>query len=347
MEKVYYYKDTTTECFEGEIWKDVEDFKGIYKVSNFGRVKSIDREIECTANRYNRLIKRKTKGVILKQKIDEYGYLKVALRNKGDDKYPTVHRLVAFAFLELNDLGTESINHRDADKLYNLPHNLEWSTPLLQNEHAWLMGCINENTLARGESSGVSKLKNSEVIDIYENKNNLSLVELSEKYKISTSNIRFIWNDTAWTHITKGLTKNAIMTTLLKEEVVFLYTNPLNLNTQELGILFDLKNNTIRRIYNQERQIKFTKNLVKNQIVESGMYLYKCLNLETNEIIYFNNVNKFIIKNKMHNRQSIMKSIRDNKTYNNFKFEFCSKEEYTNYLKSLYEDYLKLTKKVS
>ena len=28
-----------------EVWKDVKDYEGIYKVSNFGRVKSLDREI--------------------------------------------------------------------------------------------------------------------------------------------------------------------------------------------------------------------------------------------------------------------------------------------------------------
>lgn len=28
-----------------EVWKDVKGYEGIYKVSNFGRVKSLDREV--------------------------------------------------------------------------------------------------------------------------------------------------------------------------------------------------------------------------------------------------------------------------------------------------------------
>ena len=46
-----------------------------------------------------------------------------------------------------------------------------------------------------------------------------SVKELAEKYDISTGTIRAIWNDEVWIHITKNLTKNALISTLLKEEV--------------------------------------------------------------------------------------------------------------------------------
>lgn len=48
-----------------EIWKDVAGFEGLYEVSNLGRVKSIPRE--------------KTKGGLLKQYVDRYGYMKIVL----------------------------------------------------------------------------------------------------------------------------------------------------------------------------------------------------------------------------------------------------------------------------
>ena len=57
-----------------EKWKDISLYKGSYKISNFGRVKSMDRFVTHWRGG-NRLIK----GKILKLKIDRYGYAVVNL----------------------------------------------------------------------------------------------------------------------------------------------------------------------------------------------------------------------------------------------------------------------------
>ena len=99
-----------------EIWKDVKDYKGLYKVSNFGRVKSLKR-INC----YGRIINEK----ILTSTLNNKGYLRVKLSKNGKGKNVSVHRLVAEAFIP-NPNNLPQINHKDENPKNNNVKNLEW-----------------------------------------------------------------------------------------------------------------------------------------------------------------------------------------------------------------------------
>lgn len=88
-----------------EIWKDIYGYKGMYQVSNWGRVRSL--LTDC----------------IKRQKIDRYGYYVVTLYHK---KY-RVHRLVALAFCAGYADGLQ-VSHKDENKLNNFADNLEWVT---------------------------------------------------------------------------------------------------------------------------------------------------------------------------------------------------------------------------
>ena len=57
-----------------EIWKDIEGYEGIYQISNFGDVKSLN---------YSRTKKEHT----LKQQIDKYGYKRVLLYKNNKSKH--------------------------------------------------------------------------------------------------------------------------------------------------------------------------------------------------------------------------------------------------------------------
>ena len=103
-----------------EIWKYITGYEGLYKVSNLGRVKSLERK-EKIKNGY-RTIKEK----ILKPGKCSNGYFKVQLYNEGMKKYITIHRLVAQAFVQNNSLFYNEINHKDEDKTNNNASNLEW-----------------------------------------------------------------------------------------------------------------------------------------------------------------------------------------------------------------------------
>lgn len=62
-----------------EIWKDIEGYEGLYQVSNFGRVKSLDRYVLRNENTLF------VKGIVLSQ-LNIRGYLAVRLCNSGKYK---------------------------------------------------------------------------------------------------------------------------------------------------------------------------------------------------------------------------------------------------------------------
>lgn len=94
-----------------EIWKDVENYEGLYQISNFGRVKSL----------------KFGKEKILKPGKKSAGYLFVKLCKNGNMKNVFVHRLVALAFIE-NPENLPEVNHKDENKENNWVDNLEFCT---------------------------------------------------------------------------------------------------------------------------------------------------------------------------------------------------------------------------
>lgn len=105
-----------------EIWKDIQGYEGLYQVSNFGRVRSVDRYIT-----YPEGYRRYFKARIRKQKELETGYLQVGLWRKSKVRYKFVHRLVAQAFIPNPD-NLPEVNHKDENIKNNYVLNLEWCT---------------------------------------------------------------------------------------------------------------------------------------------------------------------------------------------------------------------------
>ena len=103
---------------DSEVWKDVAGYEGVYKVSDKGNVRSVDR-VDSRG--------RKRDGITLKPRYDKDGYFRVALYKNGKEKSKTIHRLVLEAFVpNLNNYP--DVNHRDEDKTNNELSNLEWCT---------------------------------------------------------------------------------------------------------------------------------------------------------------------------------------------------------------------------
>lgn len=104
-----------------EIWKDVVGYEGMYVVSSFGRVKSLPKE--CKTPQKVVLL---SKERLLSPSQMPNGYLIVNLYKNGKRKSSYVHRLVANAFLGVNNEMT--VNHKDENKTNNNIENLEYLT---------------------------------------------------------------------------------------------------------------------------------------------------------------------------------------------------------------------------
>ena len=96
---------------EGEEWKDIPNYEGLYQVSNLGRVKSLAR-----GNKKERIrIPAKARN----------GYLYIVLSKNGVQHTIRIHRVVAEQFIP-NPNNYETVNHKDFDKNNNSCSNLEW-----------------------------------------------------------------------------------------------------------------------------------------------------------------------------------------------------------------------------
>lgn len=113
------YRSLAETTFD-EVWKDIDGFRGIYQVSNAGRVRSITRKV----HNYMK------PGRYLKQYKKPNDYLQIGLVSPDGQvfKHVYVHRLVAQSFIP-NPNNYSQINHKNFDKEDNRAENLEWVSP--------------------------------------------------------------------------------------------------------------------------------------------------------------------------------------------------------------------------
>ena len=101
-----------------EIWRSIE-IEG-YEVSNFGRVRSVDRTVKGING-----VVQNFKGQLIKPFISKEGYACVVLTYCHSYKRFLVHRLVANAFI-LNPNNLATVDYKDENKPNNHVDNLEW-----------------------------------------------------------------------------------------------------------------------------------------------------------------------------------------------------------------------------
>lgn len=161
-----------------EVFKLIKGFSK-YSVSNYGRIKLIS-------------------GKYLKPTIQKKGYLRVTLiSDNGERKSFQLHRLIAEMFI-LNKGNLPQINHKNTNKKDNAVNNLEWVTNFTNKEHARF-----NNLVARGNKIGVSKLNESQVLEIRKlyATGDYTQRELGKRYSVDYGGISKIIRKKIWTHI--------------------------------------------------------------------------------------------------------------------------------------------------
>lgn len=145
------------EDLEGEVWKDVVGYEGLYEVSNLGRIRTHKDKITYTERHgirkwKQRIIKQKFQKRVRSEKYDA----RVTIWKDGKEKTFLVSRLVARAFLE-NPLNLPQVNHIDGEPTNNNVLNLEWCSEKENVNHAYNSNLIKTSkvTVITNKKTGV------------------------------------------------------------------------------------------------------------------------------------------------------------------------------------------------
>lgn len=154
------------DSLEGEEWRDIINYEGLYKVSNKGRILSVGRQIKAA----NRIIISQNR--ILNPTSSINNYLYVTLCKNCNQKRFFIHRLVAQAFIE-NSNSYPHIDHIDTNKHNNNVENLRWVTPkmnmenVLTRQHLSKVRKNNNINFTWNCTPIVQLTKNNELVKIY------------------------------------------------------------------------------------------------------------------------------------------------------------------------------------
>ena len=171
-----------------EIWKDIENYEGLYQVSNLGNINSF---------------KRYKNGKLLLPKSDKDGYKEIGIRDiRGKRIFKRVHRLVARSFLP-NPNNYKFVNHKDNDPSNNNVNNLEWCTIEYNNKYRFTNG----GACHKGINHPRSSITNDVVKEIYilGHSGKYTEPELAKKFNTTRSVVNKIRLNVRWTHVTKNI----------------------------------------------------------------------------------------------------------------------------------------------
>jgi hypothetical protein len=181
-----------------EIWRDISGFEDYYQISNFGRIRGLNRTIIDKNG-----LRKNLKGKILKPPMASNGYLFFRPCKNGIITNFLLHRIVAQAFVP-NLNNKPEINHKDFNKKNNIYTNLEWCTHSENHKHLFDNGIKNKYFINNtGSNNGRTKLVESEVRQIkILLANGKKHKDIAKLFNTSTPIIDKISSGQNWKHVT-------------------------------------------------------------------------------------------------------------------------------------------------
>lgn len=178
---------------EQEIWKDVVGYEGLYKVSNYSKVKSLDKYVKyCNG-------KTRFYSSCILRPGNSHGYYTVSLTKKKIKKSHHIQILCLEAFICIRPFGMFGL-HNDGNPSNNYIENLRWGTRSDNSKDAIKHGTFN---FGKGENHQLSKLKEKQVIEIKKHllEAKLNQREIAELFNIKSKQISKIKTGVRWGHV--------------------------------------------------------------------------------------------------------------------------------------------------
>ena len=174
---------------ETEKWLPVVGYEGLYEVSEWGRVRSLAREISYKVKGKRRV--RKVSDKILATRLHSEGSWFVTLYKNKSAKVFLIHRLVAHHFLITNGISY-IVRHKSLDRSDNSVSNLHIQ-PLTEFKH---------DQLATSDYFGTAKLRKQDVLKIRQLLlNKVKQPIIAKMYGVSTGTIQTISAKRTWKHV--------------------------------------------------------------------------------------------------------------------------------------------------
>lgn len=164
--------------------KEIKGFDGNYAVNADGEVYSFKR----------------AEPILMRTRLDRYGYELITLYDKGHAVTKKVHRLVLETFLPVEGMENLTVNHKNGIKTDNHINNLEWATVEENHHHAFRTGLhsVGENRTAGRKvkltDADIPKIR--QMID-----EGYGNTEIGKHFKVSCGCIYAIRMRKSWTHI--------------------------------------------------------------------------------------------------------------------------------------------------
>ena len=141
------------------IYKDIPGYDGLYRVSNFGDVKSCSRDVFTGSGDKRRIIKLKEKRL---NPSNRKGYKVVNLRKDNKTLTIGVHQLVLWAFVGVQQKGIE-VRHLNSNPSDDRLENLRYGTKSENMQDAVELGTLvfSRSKLSRKDVEEIAKAKGS------------------------------------------------------------------------------------------------------------------------------------------------------------------------------------------